>query len=78
MPQDHEMGNLKIFDVMRRTVSKVTTLDFNRANFRQLSELVTSVLFHEYWSVFKNHLLKAQEQVISLCRKSNKPCRRPA
>lgn len=47
MPQDHEMGNLKIFDVMRRTVSKVTTLDFNRANFRQLSELVTSVLFHE-------------------------------
>lgn len=30
MPQDHEMGNLKIFDVMRRTVSKVTTLDFNR------------------------------------------------
>lgn len=44
MPQDHEMGNFKIFDVMWKKVSKVATLDFNRANFRPLSELVTSVL----------------------------------
>lgn len=51
---------------MRRTFSKVTTLDFNKANFRWLSELVTGVLFHECWSVFKNQLLKTQEQVISL------------
>lgn len=47
MPQDREMGNFKIFDVMRKMVSKVPTLNFNRANFRQLSELVTSVLFLE-------------------------------
>lgn len=62
------MGNLKFFDVMRKMVSEVATLDFNRVNFGRLSELVTSVLFHECWSVFKDHLLKAQEQVISLLK----------
>lgn len=45
MPQDHEMGNFKIFDVMKKTISKVSTLNFNRANLRKFSELVTSVLF---------------------------------
>lgn len=54
---------------MRKMVSEVATLDVNRANFRQPSELVTSVLFLECWSVFRNHLLKAQEQVISLVLK---------
>ncbi|GAB0209633.1 mitochondrial enolase superfamily member 1 [Grus japonensis] len=33
---------------------------------------------HECWSVFKNHLLEAQEQAIPLCRKSSKQGRRPA
>lgn len=47
LPQDHEMGNFKNFDVMKKAISKVSTLNFNRANFRKLSELVTSVLFLE-------------------------------
>lgn len=41
------MGSFKIFDVMRKMFKKVPTLNVNRADFRQLSELVTSVLFLE-------------------------------
>ena len=33
---------------------------------------------HEGWSVFKNHLTKAQEQVVPLCLKLSKRGRRPA
>ncbi|GAB0207221.1 mitochondrial enolase superfamily member 1 [Grus japonensis] len=33
---------------------------------------------HECWSVFKNHLVKVQEQVIPFCQKSSKQGRRPA
>ena len=33
---------------------------------------------HEWWSVVKNHLTKAQEQVVPLCLKLRKRGRRPA
>ncbi|KAK4805652.1 hypothetical protein QYF61_022410 [Mycteria americana] len=33
---------------------------------------------YEWWSLFKNHLLKAQEQAIPLCCKVSKQGRRPA
>ncbi|KAK4806138.1 hypothetical protein QYF61_001061 [Mycteria americana] len=84
---DHEMVELKIFSVMRKKDSRVATLDFRRANFKLLGELISRVPWesafeglgvHECWSAFKNHLLEAQEQAIPLCRKSNKWGRRPA
>ena len=33
---------------------------------------------HKCWSIFKNHLLEAEEQAILLCHKSSKWGRRPA
>ena len=72
---------------MRKKDSRVATLDFRRANFKLLGELLSSVPWesafeglgvHECWSVFKNHLLKAQEQAIPWCPKSSKQGRRPA
>ena len=70
---DHERIESKIFGVMRKKVSRVATLDFRRANFKLFRELVSRVSWesafeglgvHECWSVFKNHLLKAQEKEI--------------
>ena len=84
--RDHEMVELfKIFGVMRKKVSRVATLDFKRANFKLLRELVSSVPWkpsfeglgvHECWLGFKNDLLKRQEQAIPLCWKSSKQGRR--
>lgn len=78
LPQDHEMGNFKIFYVMRKMVSKVDTWISIELILGDSVSLVTSMLLLECWPVFRKHLLKAQEQVISLCWKSNKPCKRPA
>jgi len=70
---DHETVEFNIFSVMRRKVSRVVTLGFKKANFNLFRGLVNSVPWesafeglgvHECWSVFKNHLLKAQEQAI--------------
>ena len=78
---DHEMVEFKIFSVMTKKVSRVATLDFRRANFKLFRKLVSSIPWesafeglgvHECWSVFKNHLLEAQEQAIPLCPKSSK------
>ena len=78
---DHKMVEFKIFGVMTKKVIRVATLDFQKANFELLRELLKSVPWeslseglgvHECWSVFKHHLLEAQEQAISVCRKSSK------
>ena len=84
---DHEMLEFKIFSVMRKKDSRVATLDFRRANFPLFRELfgrvpwdsaVEGLGVDECWSVFKNHLLEAEEQAIPLCCKSSKWGRRPA
>jgi len=84
---DHEMVEFKIFSVMRKKDSRVATLDFRRANLKIFRELFSRVPWefafgglgvHGCWSVFKNHLLEAQEQAIPLCRKSRKRGGRPA
>ncbi|GAB0210316.1 mitochondrial enolase superfamily member 1 [Grus japonensis] len=84
---DHERVGFKIFSVMRKKDSRVATLDFRRANFKLLRELLIGLSWesafeglgvHKCWSVFKNHLLEAQEQAIPLCRKSSKQGRRPS
>lgn len=54
-------------------VSRVVSPDFKRANFKPLTESVSRVPLepafeglgvYESWSLFKNHLLKRQEQAI--------------
>ncbi|XP_040977464.1 uncharacterized protein LOC121232961 [Aquila chrysaetos chrysaetos] len=69
---DHEMVEFKIFSVMRKQDSRVATLDFRRANFKLFRELLSRVPWesafeglgvHECWSVFKQHLLEAQENI---------------
>ncbi|GAB0208399.1 mitochondrial enolase superfamily member 1 [Grus japonensis] len=83
----YEMVEFKIVSVVRKKDSRVPTLDFRRANFKLFRELFSRVPWesafeglgvHECWSVFKNHLLEAQEQAIPLCCKSSKWGRRPA
>ncbi|GAB0203202.1 hypothetical protein GRJ2_002785800 [Grus japonensis] len=84
---DHEVVEFKIFGDRRKTATKTSTLDMGRADFRLLRELVSQVPWetalegigvHQCWSLFKGHLLRAQEQVIPKCRKSSRQGRRPA
>ncbi|GAB0203307.1 hypothetical protein GRJ2_002796300 [Grus japonensis] len=83
---DHEVVEFKIFGDRRKTATKTSTLDMGRADFRLLRELVSQVPWetalegigvHQCWSLFKGHLLRAQEQVIPKCRKSSRWGRRP-
>ncbi|GAB0205816.1 hypothetical protein GRJ2_003047200 [Grus japonensis] len=84
---DHEVVEFKIFGDRRKTATKTSTLDMRRADFRLLRELVSQVPWetalegigvHQCWSLFKGHLLRAQEQAIPKCRKSSRRSRRPA
>ena len=76
---DHEMGEFKILGAARSAHSKVTTLDFRRADFGLFRDLLSGVPWdkalegrgaQESWLIFKYHLLQAQEQCISAKRKA--------
>ncbi|GAB0179072.1 hypothetical protein GRJ2_000372500 [Grus japonensis] len=67
---DHEMVEFKILRAVRRAHSKLTALDFRRADFGLFRDLLGSVPWdkalegrgaQESWLVFKDHLLQAQE-----------------
>ena len=67
---DHEMGELKILRAARRVRSKLAALGFRRADFGLLGDLLGKIPWgkglegrgaQESWSVFKDHLLQAQE-----------------
>ena len=82
----HEVVEFQIIVSRRKTASKTLTLDMGRADLGLLKELVSTVRWesalegsgvHEWWSLFKSHLLRAQEQAIQKCRKSSKRGRRP-
>ncbi|XP_052628596.1 uncharacterized protein LOC128134646 [Harpia harpyja] len=84
---DHKVVEFQIIGDRRKTASKTSTLDMGRADFRLLRGLVSKVPWesafegigvHECWSLFKSHLLRAQEQAIPKCQKSCKWGRRPA
>ena len=84
---DHDVVEFQIVGDRRKTSSKTSTLDMGRADFGLLKELVSKVPWesafedlgvHECWSLFKSHLLRAQEQAIPKCQKSSKWGRRPA
>ncbi|PKU43200.1 glycerol kinase [Limosa lapponica baueri] len=84
---DHEMVESKILRAARRVSSKLTTLDFRRADFGLLGDLLGRVTAPDKalersgaqgsWLVFKDHLLQAQDQCIPR-KKSGKKARRPA
>ncbi|GAB0210101.1 mitochondrial enolase superfamily member 1 [Grus japonensis] len=83
---DHEKVEFKILRIVRRAHSKVTTLDFRRADFGLLRDLLGRVPWdkalegrgaQDSWLIFKGHLLQAQERCIPTKRKSSKTTKRP-
>ncbi|GAB0182454.1 mitochondrial enolase superfamily member 1 [Grus japonensis] len=83
---DHEMVEFKILRAARRARSKLTTLDFRRADFGLFRDLLGRIPWdkalegrgaQDSWLVFKGHLPQAQEQCIPTKRKSSKNTKRP-
>ncbi|GAB0179147.1 hypothetical protein GRJ2_000380000 [Grus japonensis] len=83
---DHEMVEFKILRAVRRVHSKLTTLDFRRADFGLFRDLLGRIPWdkarkedgpRKAWLVFKDRLLQAQEQCIPTKRKSSKNTKRP-
>ncbi|GAB0197925.1 mitochondrial enolase superfamily member 1 [Grus japonensis] len=81
------MVEFKILRAAKRAHSKLTALDFRRADFGLFRDLLGKVPWdkalegrgaQERWLVFKGHLLQAQERCISTKRKSGKNAQRPA
>ncbi|GAB0196057.1 hypothetical protein GRJ2_002071000 [Grus japonensis] len=67
---DDEMVEFKILRAARRALSKLTTLDFSRADFGLFRDLVGRIPWdkalegrgaEDSWLIFKHHLLQAQE-----------------
>ena len=84
---DHEMVEFKILRAARRVHSKLTTLDFRRADFGLFRDLLGRIPWdkalegrgaQDSWLIFKGHLLQAQERCIPTRRKSGKNTRKPA
>ncbi|GAB0183649.1 hypothetical protein GRJ2_000830200 [Grus japonensis] len=83
---DHEMVEFKILRAARRVHSKLTTLDFRRADFGLFRDLLGRVPWEkaleergaqEIGLIFEDHLFQAQEQCIPTKRKSGKNTKRP-
>ncbi|GAB0208568.1 mitochondrial enolase superfamily member 1 [Grus japonensis] len=81
------MVESRILHGRSRAVSRITTLDFRRANFGLLKDLLGRIPWvkalegkgvQENWSVFKHHFLQAQDRCIPKSKKSSKGGRRPA
>ncbi|GAB0206764.1 mitochondrial enolase superfamily member 1 [Grus japonensis] len=84
---DHEMVEFRILRGRSRAVSRITTLDFRRANFGLFKDLLGRIPWvkalegkgaQESWLIFKHHFLQAQDQCIPKNRKTRKGGRRPA
>jgi len=83
---DHKMEESKILRAARRVRTKLATLDFRRADFGLLRDLLGRKPWdkalegrraQESWSVFMDHFLQAQERCILTKRKSDRNTRRP-
>ncbi|GAB0207924.1 hypothetical protein GRJ2_003258100 [Grus japonensis] len=83
---DQEMVEFRILRAARRAHSKLTTLDFRRADFGLLRDLLGRIPWdkalegrgaQDSWPIFKGHLLQAQERCIPTKRKSSKTTKRP-
>ncbi|GAB0177476.1 hypothetical protein GRJ2_000212900 [Grus japonensis] len=84
---DHEMVEFRILRAARRACSKLTTLDFRRADFGLFRDLLGRIPWDKALEgrgsqdsclIFKGHLLQAQERCIPTKRKSSKNAQRPA
>ncbi|PKU41091.1 glycerol kinase [Limosa lapponica baueri] len=84
---DHEMVEFKILRAVRRTHSKLTTLNFRRAVFGFFRDLLGGVSWdkalegrgaQESWVIFKDYLLQSQARCILKKRKSGKNTSKPA
>ncbi|KAG6928006.1 hypothetical protein G0U57_008907, partial [Chelydra serpentina] len=84
---DHEMVEFRILTQGRKESSRIQSLDFRKADFDSLRELMGKVPWEnnmrgkgveESWLYFKESLLRLQEQTIPMCRKKSKYGRRPA
>ncbi|GAB0182786.1 hypothetical protein GRJ2_000743900 [Grus japonensis] len=83
---DHEMVEFRTLRAARRACSKLTTLDFSRADFGLIRDLLGRIPWdkalegrgaQESWLIFKGHLLQAQQRCIPTKRKSSKNTKRP-
>ncbi|GAB0209884.1 hypothetical protein GRJ2_003454100 [Grus japonensis] len=83
---DHEMVEFRILRAARRAHSKLTTLDFGRADLGLFRDLLARIPWdkalegrgtQDSWLIFKGHLLQAQERCIPTKRKSGKNTKRP-
>ncbi|GAB0176260.1 mitochondrial enolase superfamily member 1 [Grus japonensis] len=83
---DHKMVEFRILRAARRAHSKLTTLDFRRADFGLFRDLLGRIPWdkalegrgaQDSWLIFKGHLLQAQERCIPAKRKSSKNTKRP-
>jgi len=77
---NYEMTEFSVSGEVKRGARKTTTMDFRRADFglfRTLFERVSweRVLkgkgIQEGWRFFNEEVLKAQEQAVPMCRKTN-------
>ncbi|GAB0204363.1 hypothetical protein GRJ2_002901900 [Grus japonensis] len=83
---DQQVVELKIHRAVRRAQSRLTTLDFRRADFGFFRDLLGGVPWdkalegrgaQDSWLVFKDHLPQAQERCIPTKRESGKNTKRP-
>jgi len=84
---DHEMVEFRILCGESRAISRITALDFRRANFGYFKDLAGGISWvralegrgiQKNWSLFKRHFLHAQDRCIPMSKKSSKEGRRPA
>jgi len=78
---DHETTEFSVRGEVKRRANKTTTMDFQRANFGLFRTLVERVPWktvlkgkriQEGWAFFKEEVLKAQEQAVPMCHKTNR------
>ncbi|GAB0179532.1 hypothetical protein GRJ2_000418500 [Grus japonensis] len=83
---DDETVEFRILRAARRALSKLTTLDFSRADFGLFRDLLGRIPWdkalegrgaQDSWLIFKGHLLQARERCIPTKRKSSKKTKRP-
>ena len=84
---DREMVEFLICGEIKRGASKITTMDFRRADFGLFRMLVERVSWERVlkgkgvqaaWKFFKEDVLKAQEQAVPMCHKTSRQGRRLA
>ena len=84
---NHELMEFRMSYGRNRIPSRITALDFSRANFGLFKQLLGEIPWdrvlegkraQDSWLAFEGHLFQAQDQSIPTGRKSRKGTRRPA